>query len=81
MDRCRSDNPVLTVPQGEARNAALLAGDRTTESRSAACWLQDGTQPPPEPLALQFAEHRGSAPEPGGPTSGRTADQTQGSTL
>jgi peptide/nickel transport system ATP-binding protein len=41
MDRCRTDNPPLLD----------LAG---ASPRQAACWLQDGRQPAPEPLALPW---------------------------
>ena len=41
MDRCRTDEPALLPP---------VIGSR--RPRTAACWLQDGTQPPPESLAL-----------------------------
>ena len=39
MDRCRSEEPVLIRPVGDS-------GDR-----GAACWLQDGRQEPPAPVA------------------------------
>ncbi|WP_194926962.1 ABC transporter ATP-binding protein [Catenulispora pinisilvae] len=42
MDRCRTQEPPLTRPADEG-------GDRVT-----ACWLQDGRQDPPEPLARVF---------------------------
>ncbi|MFC1409622.1 ABC transporter ATP-binding protein [Streptacidiphilus alkalitolerans] len=73
MDRCRTDVPGLTVPSAEQRGAAVLAGDRTSEPRVAACWLQDGLQPPPEPLALSFPAHGGSAPA--APTTAFGSDQ------
>ncbi len=40
MDRCREEVPVLMSPTGE------------TGERTAACWLQDGRQEVPAPLAL-----------------------------
>ena len=62
MDRCRTDTPELLVPSAEQDGAAARAGDRTSAARVAACWLQDGAQPPPEPLALSFTSPGGSAP-------------------
>jgi peptide/nickel transport system ATP-binding protein len=41
LDRCRQDTPPLLPP----------AGDES--GRLAACWLQDGTQPPPDRLAVR----------------------------
>ncbi|MEZ0090254.1 ABC transporter ATP-binding protein [Streptacidiphilus sp. EB129] len=50
MDRCHSEQPALLSPHDEPIGA---------QDRVAACWLQDGTQPPPEPLALR----PGAAPD------------------
>ncbi|MHA6760148.1 ABC transporter ATP-binding protein [Streptacidiphilus sp. PAMC 29251] len=73
MDRCRTEIPELAVPSAERAGAAALAGDRTSETRVAACWLQDGLQSPPEPLGLSFPAHGGSAPA--APTSTFGSDQ------
>jgi len=43
MDRCRSETPLLVRPRGDG------GGDRL-----AACWLQDGRQSPPAPLAISL---------------------------
>ena len=70
MDRCRTQIPVLTVPAAEDAHAAARAGDHATEPRVAACWLQDGTQSPPQALALQYSAQYGSAPAAPATTSG-----------
>jgi peptide/nickel transport system ATP-binding protein len=49
MDRCRHDEPELVLPVGDAGG------------RLAACWLQDGRQAPPAPLA-RAAGAPGQAP-------------------
>ncbi|MFC1419224.1 ABC transporter ATP-binding protein [Streptacidiphilus cavernicola] len=62
VDRCRTDVPELVLPAAESAQAARLAGDRPDQPRVAACWLQDGAQPPPEQLARHHSAQYGSAP-------------------
>ncbi|HTS98662.1 MAG TPA: ABC transporter ATP-binding protein [Streptosporangiaceae bacterium] len=50
MDRCRTDSPPL-LP---------LAAKGDGGERAAACWLQDGTQPPPPELAAAAPDLAGS---------------------
>ncbi len=50
MDRCRTDSPPL-LP---------LAAQGDGGERAAACWLQDGTQPPPPELAAAAPDLAGS---------------------
>jgi peptide/nickel transport system ATP-binding protein len=61
MDRCRSETPLLVRPRGDGD------GDRL-----AACWLQDGRQSPPAPLAISLGGATDDTPyETAGPgTSG-----------
>ncbi|MEY9968684.1 peptide/nickel transport system ATP-binding protein [Streptacidiphilus sp. MAP12-16] len=76
MDRCRTETPVLAAPSGEAAGAAALAGDRSSEPRVAACWLQDGAQPPPVPLALHSTVGAGSAAASDADAAGADGDAT-----
>jgi peptide/nickel transport system ATP-binding protein len=62
MDRCKTDEPVLVPP---------AIGSRHT--RTVACWLQDGTQPAPEPLALPDPA---TAP-PAAAAAGQTSQSSQ----
>ncbi|QMU80076.1 ABC transporter ATP-binding protein [Streptacidiphilus sp. PB12-B1b] len=59
MDRCRTDTPPLARPAASAPDVERLA----------ACWLQDGRQPAPAPLAL---------PDGGTPDPADTPDSAAG---
>jgi peptide/nickel transport system ATP-binding protein len=53
MDRCRTDVPAMLPPAGP--------GDReASPARAAACWLQDGSAPPPPELAAPAPDLAGS---------------------
>jgi peptide/nickel transport system ATP-binding protein len=66
MDRCRTDVPAMLPPAGP--------GDReASPARAAACWLQDGSAPPPPELAAPAPGLAGSVmTTSAGP--GRTGD-------
>jgi peptide/nickel transport system ATP-binding protein len=50
MDRCAHEEPLLLTPAGE------------TGSRTVACLLHDGLQPPPEQLAATVPPEEAEAP-------------------
>jgi peptide/nickel transport system ATP-binding protein len=62
MDRCRTENPPL-----------LRLG--TGHEREAACWLQDGTQPPPAELARpEPAAGQSGSEQPDAPLAGQARE-------
>ena len=73
MDRCGSETPRLERPQRDDGS-----GNRDGEERLAACWLQDGRQSPPAPLAIGLSAPAAEQPGQGIPSQGIPGQETPG---